>query len=525
MQYFEWNLPNDGNLWKKLKQDAKHLHETGVTAVWIPPAYKADEQQDEGYATYDLYDLGEFDQKDTVRTKYGTKQELVEAIDELHKHGVQVYLDAVMNHKCGGTIPKSSWLSRSILRTGTSRWASRTRSRRTPVTISRDAATSTTDFKYHWYHFSGTSQGPDNEHIDKIFRILGEGKQWSEGVDSENGNYDYLLGNDLDLDHPEVIHNLLHWGMWVAKELNLDGVRLDAIKHMRDTFVKQFLETVRASRESTFYAVGEYWNGDFDSLEAYLNVVGREIDLFDVPLHYKMYHASQKGRDFDLTGFTEGSLVERYPANAVTFVDNHDSQRGSSLESQIKDWFKPLAYGMILLMKEGYPCIFYGDYYGIGGEQSPHRAVLDILLDARRKYAYWQTGQLLRPSEYGGFRSSRRHRTPRLGAGPACLERRRWRKDDVRRQGAPGRAVARDNRLRRRGNHDRRRRSGDFHGAGRQAGRLGAEVRRSGRSYASPYPLTCFGASVRTVSPVRTEAWPFSHDRNRGSMPARIQSI
>ena len=95
MQYFEWNLPNDGNLWKKLKQDAKHLHETGVTAVWIPPAYKADEQQDEGYATYDLYDLGEFDQKNTVRTKYGTKQELVEAIDELHKHGVQVYLDAV----------------------------------------------------------------------------------------------------------------------------------------------------------------------------------------------------------------------------------------------------------------------------------------------------------------------------------------------------------------------------------------------------------------------------------------------
>lgn len=101
--------------------------------------------------------------------------------------------------------------------------------------------------------------------------------------------------------------------MWVAKELNLDGVRLDAIKHMRDTFVKQFLETVRASRESTFYAVGEYWNGDFDSLEAYLNVVGREIDLFDVPLHYKMYHASQKGRDFDLTGFTEGSLRGALP--------------------------------------------------------------------------------------------------------------------------------------------------------------------------------------------------------------------
>ena len=41
MQYFEWNLPNDGKLWKQLKADAAHLHEIGVTAVWIPPAYKA----------------------------------------------------------------------------------------------------------------------------------------------------------------------------------------------------------------------------------------------------------------------------------------------------------------------------------------------------------------------------------------------------------------------------------------------------------------------------------------------------
>lgn len=43
---------------------------------------------------------------------------------------------------------------------------------------------------------------------------------------------------------------------------------------------------------------------------------------------------------------------------------------------------------MILLMKEGYPCLFYGDYYGIKGEKSPHTRIIDILLDARRKYAY-----------------------------------------------------------------------------------------------------------------------------------------
>ena len=101
MQYFEWNLPNDGKFWKKLKDDAEHLHKIGITAVWIPPAYKGLKQEDEGYGTYDLYDLGEFDQKGTVRTKYGNKQELQEMIEELHKNQISVYLDAVMNHKAG----------------------------------------------------------------------------------------------------------------------------------------------------------------------------------------------------------------------------------------------------------------------------------------------------------------------------------------------------------------------------------------------------------------------------------------
>lgn len=36
MQYFEWHLPNDGKLWKQIKEDASHLRDIGVTAVWIP---------------------------------------------------------------------------------------------------------------------------------------------------------------------------------------------------------------------------------------------------------------------------------------------------------------------------------------------------------------------------------------------------------------------------------------------------------------------------------------------------------
>ncbi len=387
MQYFEWNLPNDGNFWNQLKDDAKHLHEIGVTSVWIPPAYKADEQEDEGYATYDLFDLGEFDQKGTVRTKYGTKQELIDAITELHKYQISVYLDAVMNHKAGGEYTEK-FMVQEVDPNDRNKTISH------PYEIEaytgydfpgRDNKYS--DFKWHWYHFTGTDYNVENKK-SAIYRILGDGKNWSQSVDDENGNYDYLMFNDLDLKHPEVISELGRWGRWVSNELNLDGMRLDAIKHMEDQFIKGFLDEVRSDRGGNFYAVGEYWKGDFDSLQAYIEMTDHKLALFDVPLHYKMYQASHQGRDFDMTSFPDDTLVSRFPGNAVTFVDNHDSQHGSSLESQVEPWFKPLMYGLILLMEKGYPCIFYGDYYRMKDVESPHRAILDILLDARQRCAY-----------------------------------------------------------------------------------------------------------------------------------------
>ena len=86
MQYFEWDLPNDGKLWNDLKNNASTLKNAGITAVWLPPPYKGSGQADVGYGVYDLYDLGEFNQKGTVRTKYGTKSELQSAIKSLQNN-------------------------------------------------------------------------------------------------------------------------------------------------------------------------------------------------------------------------------------------------------------------------------------------------------------------------------------------------------------------------------------------------------------------------------------------------------
>ena len=102
MQYFEWYLRPENKLWKKVAANANYLAAIGITDVWLPPAYKgAGGNLDAGYSAYDLYDLGEFDQKGSIETKYGTKDEYLQAIQELHKNNIEVYADIVLNHKIG----------------------------------------------------------------------------------------------------------------------------------------------------------------------------------------------------------------------------------------------------------------------------------------------------------------------------------------------------------------------------------------------------------------------------------------
>lgn len=92
IQYFEWYLPDDAGHWKRAAEDAAHLRQDGFTGVWLPPAYKgAQGVHDVGYGVYDLYDLGEFEQKGTIPTKYGTRDEYLAAIRALQKEGLQVF--------------------------------------------------------------------------------------------------------------------------------------------------------------------------------------------------------------------------------------------------------------------------------------------------------------------------------------------------------------------------------------------------------------------------------------------------
>lgn len=387
MQYFEWYMPNNGNTWNALKADAQHLNDIGITAVWLPPAYKGQAgTSDVGYGVYDLYDLGEFNQKGTVRTKYGTKAQLHQAIDALHANNIQVYGDVVVNHRMGGDGTEEG---SAIEVAGNNRNQEVSSSYNIKAWTKYDfpgRGNTYSSFKWRWQHFDGVNWN-ENTRKQAVYKFAG--KNWDWEVDTENGNYDYLMGEDVDFDHPDVVNEIKNWGVWYANTLNLDGFRLDAVKHIKFSFMKDFVQNARTKTGKDMFSVGEYWSGDLSKLQNYLSKVGGTMSLFDVPLHYNFQAASNGGGNYDMRNLLNGTLVKADPTHAVTFVDNHDTQPGQSLASWVQNWFKPQAYAYILTREQGYPSVFYGDYYGIPTHNIPAmRDKIDPILKARKDYAY-----------------------------------------------------------------------------------------------------------------------------------------
>ncbi|SQF34636.1 alpha-amylase [Streptococcus sanguinis] len=391
MQYFEWYLPDDGQHWNRLAEDAPNLAAKGIRKVWMPPAFKGTGSNDVGYGVYDLFDLGEFDQKGTVRTKYGLKEEYLRAIEALSQNGIEAIADVVLNHKAAADY-KERFTVVEVDPNDRNVEISEPFEIEAWMHFAFPGRNKTyNDFEWHWYHFTGTDYDAKNNKSG-IFLIQGDNKGWADDelVDNENGNYDYLMYADIDFKHPEVIQNLYDWAHWFIESTGVHGFRLDAVKHIDSFFMKNFIRDITEKYGEDFYVFGEFWNSDEKANNDYLENIDYRFDLVDVKLHHNLFDASKSGADYDLRTIFDQTLAKNHPESAVTFVDNHDTQRGQALESTVEEWFKPAAYALILLREAGLPCVFYGDYYGISGEfaQESFQDVLDKLLDIRLNLAY-----------------------------------------------------------------------------------------------------------------------------------------
>ena len=294
MQWFHWYSNNDGQHWVRLEKEAPNLSQAGITAVWLPPACKGmNGSNDTGYAIYDLFDLGEFAQKGSVRTKYGTKSEYLSAIKTCRANGIEVYADAVFNHKMGGdyeeefeAVPLDEYNRHHALGA-----AQRIQSWTGFDFPGRGEIHS--KMKWNWHHFDSVDCNTLNKDYRAVWQV--KDKPLETDVDGERGNYDFLMGCDLDLDHPDVRNELKFWGEWTLDHTGATGFRLDAIKHINSTFFVEWIKHIEEYAGKDIFVVGEFWSYEITSLCNYISKTDGQMSLFDAPLHFNFHRASKAG--------------------------------------------------------------------------------------------------------------------------------------------------------------------------------------------------------------------------------------
>ncbi|KAF2861347.1 glycoside hydrolase family 13 protein [Piedraia hortae CBS 480.64] len=430
-QAFEWHTPStpptphekfsDSSHWARIKRLLPGLAPLGITAIWLPPGCKANDPCGNGYDCYDLWDLGEFDQKWARSTKWGSREELDAIIQSAKELGIDCIWDAVLNHKTAGDATEVCWAVEVDP-------DNRCKDTCTPKQIEswlqydfpgRDrAGMPYSTMKWRAEHFNGTdwderskkgaiykivdgpvSSNPLSRIAGKIKRdLLGKpGKDWADDVSNIHGNHDYLLFCNIYHKNPEVRQDLLKWGQWMVKDVGVKGFRLDAVQHFSYNFSREWVQHVQ--RSGPVFIVGEVWTHLTWRILEWLDKVGPTASAYDAPL---LCNFSRIGEDVrngspnaDLRTILRDCLVTVRPDQAVTVVTNHDTQIGQTSFTPMYTPLKPLWYAFILLRKDGYPCVFWGDLYGT---QGPHaeppscikgeKKLIPELLRARQLFAH-----------------------------------------------------------------------------------------------------------------------------------------
>ena len=324
LQAFYWDCPRiegkERGWWRYVAEKTPSLHDAGFTALWLPPISKAAEASSMGYDPYDYYDLGDLDQKGATETWFGSKGDLLDLIRAAHDRGMSVYADLVFNHNSGADAQEVNPIDQQT------RWTS--------------FAPRSGKFPRDWKSFHPSTY-----------------ERWDGGS----------WGDMPDLCHrnPYVYTQLLELARWMLEEIGFDGFRYDMVKGYGAWMIRaiQELRALHDGRTFSPFGVGECWDSE-RTIEHWLEEANAWSDnpvaAFDFPLRYRLRDLCQSF-GFSLRTLADGGTVlAAQPAQAVTFVENHDVARDDPV---VHD--KMLAYAFILT-HEGYPCVFWQDYFNFG---------------------------------------------------------------------------------------------------------------------------------------------------------------
>lgn len=345
LQTFYWDVPRGaetGTYWYETIYNQRELINTYFKGgVWLPAPSKGNSGgYSMGYDPFDHYDLGQYKQKGTVATRFGTFEQLKKLLSALD---VPRICDIVINHMDGGAKEANPFTGGE-----------------TP-----------TKFQYVPHTGAGERdwwKSYRDFHPNDVHRNL------NKPYHSEEFFKDVCQNNDYMRDE------IRFWLAWLnSGALTNDGRpgytgwRFDFVKGIDPFVIRDIMKDARFSGQ---WAVGECWDGNRAVVKNWLQQEGKTTKAFDFPLFYTLRDLCnttngsfdvRKLRGAGLIGYRSNDTDWKY--HAVTFAENHDTDKEDNNKIYTD---KMLAYAYIL-HAEGQPCVFWRDYfnYNLGKEILP----------------------------------------------------------------------------------------------------------------------------------------------------------
>ena len=416
-----------GNRWlggtlKGLQSKIGYLQRLGVTAIWISPVFKQmpnDEHSYHGYAIQNFLD---------VDPHFGSRQDLRDLVDTAHAHGIYVILDIIFNH-AGDVFAYDA--DRYVTNDGQgghymdARWDNR-------------------PYRVQGYRDANGNPGLPFARLDSVqrpdawpdqaiwpaelqepttFTCKGRISNWDYDPEFREGDFITLKDIDhgehdrdaqgnriIDIFHPSPALSALCevYKFWIAFA-DIDGYRIDTVKHMEPGATRYFSSTIQEYAQSlgkeNFYLIGEITGGRkfaFEQMET--TGLNAALGIDDIPDRLE-YLAKGYREPQDYFGlFRNSTLVNKgshtwYGKHIVTLFDDHDQVRKGENKArfcgdvQNRGYAHLPAVHALNLASMGIPCIYYGSEQAFDGAGNNDRYLRECMFGG----------------DFGSLQSSDRH--------------------------------------------------------------------------------------------------------------------
>ena len=314
LQGFSWDSYNESQ-WKVLEKQADEL-KNYIDLVWLPQSGKCLETtQVMGYMPYYYFNQN---------SSFGSEAELRSLITKFKAAGIGAIADVVINHRNTEgwyTFPAETYKGVTY------------QMQSTDICKNDDGGTTATQAAT-----DGVSLSQNND----------------EGTD---------FGGCRDIDHKsENVQKVIKaYLKYLKDDLGYTGFRYDMVKGFDGSHVADYNDATGVE-----YSVGEYWDGN-DKIESWINRTNKKSAAFDFQFRYNVRDAVNGAANGKVATSSDWSKLNsndnlmhdaNYRRYAVTFVENHDTQKRSESEQNDPLRKDTIAANAYMLAMPGTPCIF-----------------------------------------------------------------------------------------------------------------------------------------------------------------------